>query len=44
MSPLLFVNLPVADLEASKAFFATLGFAFDRKTPPPTPAEHAETA
>jgi predicted lactoylglutathione lyase len=26
---MLFVNLPVADLEASKAFFATLGFAFN---------------
>jgi uncharacterized protein len=25
----LFVNIPVADLEASKAFFAELGFAFD---------------
>lgn len=25
----IFVNLPVADLEASKAFFAALGFGFD---------------
>lgn len=26
---MLFLNLPVADLEASKAFFATLGFTYD---------------
>ncbi|WP_209309137.1 hypothetical protein [Blastococcus sp. CT_GayMR16] len=25
----LFVNMPVADLERSKAFFATLGFSFN---------------
>jgi uncharacterized protein len=29
MSRTLFVNLPVADLQASKAFFATLGFEFN---------------
>jgi uncharacterized protein len=29
MSRMLFVNLPVADLQASKAFFATLGFEFN---------------
>lgn len=28
---LLFLNLPVADLAASKAFFGALGFAFDPK-------------
>ncbi|MDQ8042963.1 MAG: VOC family protein [Solirubrobacteraceae bacterium] len=28
---LLFLNLPVADLEASKAFFGKLGFTFDPK-------------
>jgi predicted lactoylglutathione lyase len=28
---MLFVNLPVADLERSKAFFAKLGFSFDPK-------------
>src|SRR5262245_19875177 len=26
---MLFVNIPVADLERSKAFFATLGFGFN---------------
>lgn len=31
MTRQLFVNLPVADLERSKAFFAGLGFAFDAK-------------
>jgi predicted lactoylglutathione lyase len=31
MSRLIFVNLPVADLEASKAFFRHLGFEFDPK-------------
>ncbi len=31
MSRLIFVNLPVADLEASKAFFGSLGFTFDPK-------------
>ena len=31
MSRLVFINLPVADLEASKAFFGKLGFEFDRK-------------
>ena len=30
-SRLIFVNLPVADLAASKAFFGALGFAFDPK-------------
>lgn len=30
-SRLLFVHLPVRDLDASKAFFASLGFAFDAK-------------
>ena len=30
-SRLIFVNLPVADLAASKAFFGALGFAFDEK-------------
>ncbi len=30
-SRFIFVNLPVADLAASKAFFGTLGFAFDEK-------------
>ena len=30
-SRLIFVNLPVADLAASKAFFGTLGFTFDEK-------------
>jgi uncharacterized protein len=29
MSRMLFVNLPVADLEASKAYFAKLGFEFN---------------
>jgi predicted lactoylglutathione lyase len=29
MSRMLFVNLPVADLEASKAFFTKLGFEFN---------------
>ena len=28
----LFVNLPVRDLEQSKAFFASLGFAFDERS------------
>ena len=28
---LIFLNLPVGDLDASKAFFATLGFEFDPK-------------
>lgn len=31
MSRLLFLNLPVADLAASRAFFAGLGFSFDEK-------------
>ncbi|HEX4306379.1 MAG TPA: VOC family protein [Solirubrobacterales bacterium] len=31
MSRLLFLNLPVADLGASRAFFAQLGFDFDEK-------------
>jgi predicted lactoylglutathione lyase len=31
MSRLLFLNLPVADLTASRAFFAQLGFGFDEK-------------
>ncbi len=31
MSRLLFLNLPVSDLEASKAFFGKLGFEFDPK-------------
>jgi len=31
MSRLLFLNLPVADLSASRAFFAELGFEFDEK-------------
>jgi predicted lactoylglutathione lyase len=31
MSRLLFLNLPVADLAASRAFFAALGFDFDEK-------------
>jgi predicted lactoylglutathione lyase len=31
MSRLLFLNLPVADLAASRAFFADLGFDFDEK-------------
>jgi len=31
MSRLLFLNLPVADLPASRAFFDTLGFAFDER-------------
>ncbi len=30
-SRLIFVNLPVRDLDASKAFFAGLGFEFDEK-------------
>ena len=28
---MLFVNMPVADVERSKAFFAQLGFSYDRK-------------
>jgi uncharacterized protein len=31
MSRLLFVNLPVSDLPASRAFFDALGFGFDEK-------------
>jgi predicted lactoylglutathione lyase len=31
MSRLLFLNLPVADLSASRAFFAKLGFDFNEK-------------
>jgi predicted lactoylglutathione lyase len=31
MSRLLFLNLPVADLTASRAFFAELGFEFNEK-------------
>jgi uncharacterized protein len=31
MSRLLFLNLPVADLAASRAFFAALGFGFNEK-------------
>ena len=31
MSRLLFLNLPVADLPASRTFFASLGFSFDEK-------------
>jgi len=31
MSRLLFLNLPVADLGASRAFFAELGFGFNEK-------------
>jgi uncharacterized protein len=31
MSRLLFLNLPVADLPASRAFFARLGFGFNEK-------------
>jgi predicted lactoylglutathione lyase len=31
MSRLLFLNLPVADLAASRAFFSKLGFEFDEK-------------
>jgi hypothetical protein len=31
MSRLLFLNLPVADLPASRAFFDTLGFDFDER-------------
>jgi hypothetical protein len=31
MSRLLFLNLPVADLPASRAFFDTLGFSFDER-------------
>jgi hypothetical protein len=31
MSRLLFLNLPVADLSASRAFFARLGFDFDER-------------
>ncbi|HEX3361731.1 MAG TPA: VOC family protein [Solirubrobacterales bacterium] len=31
MSRLLFLNLPVADLTAGRAFFAELGFEFDEK-------------
>ncbi len=30
-SRLIFVNLPVADLAASRAFFGALGFSFDEK-------------
>ena len=29
MSTMMFVNLPVADLEASRAFYAALGYTFD---------------
>ena len=31
MSRLIFVNIPVQDLDASKAFFERLGFAFDAR-------------
>ena len=31
MSRMIFVNLPVKDLEASKQFFAALGFEFDKR-------------
>jgi uncharacterized protein len=31
MSRLLFLNLPVTDLQASRGFFAELGFAFNEK-------------
>ena len=31
MSRLIFVNLPVSDLDASKAFFGELGFTFDAR-------------
>ncbi|NLT06913.1 MAG: glyoxalase [Solirubrobacterales bacterium] len=31
MSRMLFLNLPVADLTASRAFFDTLGFTFDER-------------
>ena len=31
MSRLLFLNLPVVDLPASRTFFDTLGFAFDER-------------
>ena len=31
MSRLLFLNLPVADLQASRTFFGALGFDFDEK-------------
>jgi predicted lactoylglutathione lyase len=31
MSRMIFVNLPVKDLDASKAFFAALGFGFDER-------------
>ena len=31
MSRMIFVNLPVKDLEASKKFFAALGFEFDQR-------------
>lgn len=31
MSRLIFVNLPVKDIDASDAFFSSLGFAFDPK-------------
>ena len=31
MSRLLFLNLPVADLTASRAFFGELGFEFNEK-------------
>jgi len=31
LSRLLFLNLPVADLQASRAFFEGLGFEFDRR-------------
>lgn len=31
MPQMIFVNLPVADLERSKAFFAGLGFGFSRR-------------
>jgi hypothetical protein len=39
VSRLLFVNMPVADLAASKAFFAKLGFEFD-----PTFTDDSQTA
>lgn len=29
MSPKIFVNLPVSDLEKSKAFFGSLGYTFN---------------
>jgi predicted lactoylglutathione lyase len=33
MHRMIFVNLPVEDLDASKAFFAALGFSIDRTSP-----------